>query len=181
MSEMNIDGGNAFTNFADFPGDVGSGYQDAWNTEGWTAQWGYLPDATPGINNASGSLPEGIVKLELTGEFRDQWGGAWGNLLFSPSVESVVVNGVMVILEPFRIWLRNGQFPTGFAVPNYADDATVTPDTFDWLVTGRIGSQNVSATIPIPQTDESANFLTFMTAVPAGGPGYTVIDGGDGA
>ena len=127
-----------------------SGYQDAWNTPGYTSQWSNLPDATPGSSTyAAFDIPAGMQTQFVTGSWRDNTGPAWGNLLFTPSVPSILVNDVEVELSPFRVYLHNGSLPDDFAVPA-PDPATCDPVSMTWNVTGRIGPRNVSYVIPSP-------------------------------
>lgn len=130
---------------------VTSGYQDAWNTAGWTAQWANLPNATLTSPSAdSFRLPPGLTGMSVTGKWYDQYGPAWGNLLFTPSVSKVVVNDVEVALSPFRVYLQNGELPSTFAVPAPDTGAVVAPTTWNWNVTGRVGPNSVNYVIPIP-------------------------------
>lgn len=143
---------------------VTSGYQDAWNTEGWTSQWANLPNATPTSPSMIDlHLPAGLVGLPVTGSWYDQWGPAWGSLLFTPSVPKVVVNGVEVELSPYRVWLVDGVVPTGLKVPVPDTGATVAPATWHWSVTGRVGTSNVEYTIPVPSLHNPFNLITDTT------------------
>lgn len=130
---------------------VESGYQDAWNTTGWTAQWGYLPNATPGSSEwSNGNPPPGLAKLLVTITVNDQWGGTWGSLHFTPSVPSIQLGNTTLDLVPFRIFLRNGQLPEGFGLPQPDLSVVTIPDNFVWNIKGRIGNNNVSYSVNVP-------------------------------
>lgn len=130
-----------------------SGYQDGWNTPGWTAQWGYLPNNTrssPDLFDIT-TLPVGLKALAVTANFADQYGAAWGYLHFTPSINWVQLPSESVNLTDFRLSLRDGQLPMNFILP-MPDVAVagVSPVSFAWNVTGRIGSRNVSWSISVP-------------------------------
>jgi len=140
---------------------VESGYQDAWNTPGWTAQWDHLPDATvgsPGYYDVE--LPDGLSKLSITGTFYDQYGAAWGSLLFMPSVRSITVDGAMVSLEPFRVWLRGGKIPERVAIPQPSPDSDSDPAEFSWHVTGRVGPASFDKTVTVPGESDTYDLNT---------------------
>ena len=161
---------------------VTSGYADGWNTPGWTAQDANLPDATPGSPSwEEMGLPPGMTGLPVTGTWYDQYGPAWGSLVFTPSVPSVVVNGVELEFIPYRVFLRDGQLPVGLSVPVPDAGATVLPTSWIWTVTGRVGPRNVSYTIPIPSATSPFDLVNDS---PAGGgssstaAGDIILDGG---
>lgn len=132
---------------------VTSGYQDAYNTIGWTSQDANLPNATPGSPSMfTLQLPAGLIGLPVTGSWYDQYGPAWGNLLFTPSVKSVVVNDVECELSAYRVYLDNGALPTGFSVPVPDVGATTDPASWEWTVTGRVSNRNVEYSIPVPSS-----------------------------
>lgn len=131
-----------------------SGYQDAWNTPGWTSQWGYLPNATQQADGLDAlRLPTGFVSLPVTCMFRDYWGPVWGSLLFTPSISTAVADGVTLALVPFRVYLRGGTLPPGFALPQPdTTDSTVSPSSWSWQITGRVGASKFNYTINVPTT-----------------------------
>lgn len=120
-------------------------------------------------------LPAGMTGMEITGKWYDQYGPAWGNLLFTPSVPVVTVNGVEVEFIPYRVYLRNGQLPPGLSVPVPVSGATVVPNGWEWKVTGRVANRSIEYTIPVPN---AVSPFDLVVDSPTGG-GSAVDPNGD--
>lgn len=123
-------------------------YDSAYWSYGWTAQsMGNTYDGAPIT-----MPPPGLALLTVTCAFYSQNGKPdWGSLTFTPSVSEVVLPDKTITLETIpRVILEGGMLPSDFALLMPDDSNTVTPASWSWNVTGRIGPENVNWTIPAP-------------------------------
>lgn len=133
------------------------GYNNAYDTPGWTAQNQAYPSfITSGVTTPT--LPDGLVSLPLTGNFCDQNGKPlWGMVRIFPSVPAVVVNGTVVALTPFPVQFVNGTLintngtPVSVVAP--VDGAGCIPSSWNYTIHQRVGPAKTEYTITVPYPD----------------------------
>jgi hypothetical protein len=126
-----------------------SGFNDAWETPGWTAQ----NMAYPPADGSQTGLPVGLFKLPLIGTFRDQNGKTlWGKVQLTPSVHEVVCGGVVITLEPFTVEFINGSL-TDVSVLAPTADSNAVPSSWEWSVRQSVGRSRDTYSITVPYPD----------------------------
>lgn len=135
-----------------------SGYNDAYETPGWTAQnMAYPPAASPTL-----ALPDGVFKLPLTGTFMDQAGKPmWGQIRAFPSVKEVVVGGVIIPLEPVQREFVRGQVPVDVGLLSPSDVSDANPSSWDWTIHQSVGASRSEYTITVPYPTNPLNLSTI--------------------
>lgn len=128
-----------------------SGYNDAYETPGWTAQNMAYPPASGTVNLG---LPAGLFKLPMVGTFKSQNGKAmWGQVRIFPSVSEVVCGGVVIPLEPVQREFVNGSLPSDLALLSPSDVSDADPSSWEWTIHQSVGASRTVYTITVPYPD----------------------------
>lgn len=136
-----------------------SGYNDAWETPGWTAQNLAYPPPQANILN----LPTDIEMVTISGHFRDGDGGfanGWFDIDNGPTVLRHTSTKEIITPIKFRTEIKDGTF--SITVP--ATDATpLTSDPNPWTYNIRVAL-------------DGKEFATAVVALPKDTPAVDVFD-----
>lgn len=159
---------------------VTGGYQDGWNTPGWTSQWPHLPDATPGNPDlVLGPIPNGLKYVYVTGTWTDYRGKPlWGRVVVTPSVPSFEIDGQIVVLHSYQQELDRGSIRVPVLIA--LDPSTTSPIDWFWSLRTRVGPDTEHYVLPnsIPGDPDEVSITTLGGATPDGEPPTYDIDGG---
>lgn len=129
-------------------------YDDAYETPGWTAQWGYIPDADGEVFITP---PEGLKWVNVTGTFfEDTLRPMNGTLNFLPSVRAIRVDGKTLILRQFKAILRHGVLEN---VKVLSPDGTkpVIPSSWTYNIRQRVGPSKTDYGLTVPTAEDTVD------------------------
>lgn len=125
------------------------GYDDAYETPGWTAQnFAYPPSSEPTI-----TTPAGLKAVELVGTFFDDRGRPMnGRFIVVPKVRRVRADGKTVSLMERKFTIRNGVLENAYLL---SPDGTqvVYPPTWEYDTRLRLGPTTTKSKIVVPIAD----------------------------
>ena len=101
----------------------------------------------------------------------------WGVFTFTPSVRRLLVGNATVILQPFRVQLRNGHLENVNILAPDVDP--VEPPDWIWTIRQRVGPNITEYAVPVPLEGDTIDVKDLIP----GGEGalplsITIIDGG---
>ena len=128
-------------------------YDDAWQTEGWTAQQGDFPDYEDGF-----VPPQGIHKVKITGLFSTSEGRRMsGVLTFIPESRLEVVGGQQVIFDTHKEYKSRGVLDVDLTMP-------LDRPFFTYKVRQRVGPVNRQYDLVLDPTMTEYDIVNAVSA-----------------